>query len=328
MADKFRFNGNWELVAHDLGVDVASILRLAGQPEDLFKREIAWVDAAGWFRMWDALEQVMGDERGALVVGTSVRPEGFDPPLFAAVCSKDMNQASRRLSQYKALIGPMKLGVEVGDDETALMPQAAHVPELPRFLGFAELVFLTNLARMSTRHELVPSQVCTPVAWSDEVMREYEDWFGCPIERGPWRLAFGAEDAARPFLTANEQMFEFFEPELKRRLSEVEVEASVRERVEAALRELLPSGRSAIDEVARALGMSRRSLQRSLKSEGASFREVLSGTREELARFYLRQPDIASAEISFLLGYDDPSSFFRAFRAWTGTTPEKVRAAG
>jgi AraC-like DNA-binding protein len=328
MADRFRLNGNWKLVAHDLGVDTASLLRLAGQPEDLFRREAAWVDAQGWFAMWDALEQVMGDESAALMVGTAVRPEGFDPSLFAAVCSQDMNQASRRLSQYKALIGPMKLSVQEDEAETSLALGSAHVARLPRFLGFTELVFLTNLARMSTRHRIAPRAVRAPVAWGDEAMAEYAAWFGCPIEQGPWALVFGAEDAARPFLTANAAMFEFFEPELRRRLSEVEVEASTRERVEAALRELLPSGRSSIGDVARALGMSRRSLQRSLRGEGVSFREVLSGTREELARFYLRTPDLASAEISFLLGYDDPSSFFRAFRSWTGSTPEQVRAAG
>ncbi len=74
------------------------------------------------------------------------------------------------------------------------------------------------------------------------------------------------------------------------------------------------------------MGMSRRSLQRSLREEETSFRKILSDTRERLARHYLSHSDMAAAEISFLLGYDDPNSFFRAFRSWTGTTPESLRA--
>ncbi|MEL6525713.1 MAG: AraC family transcriptional regulator, partial [Chloroflexota bacterium] len=47
--------------------------------------------------------------------------------------------------------------------------------------------------------------------------------------------------------------------------------------------------------------------------------------REELARSYLTTSDYTSGQIAFLLGYEDPNSFFRAFRSWTGQTPEVVR---
>jgi AraC-like DNA-binding protein len=67
-------------------------------------------------------------------------------------------------------------------------------------------------------------------------------------------------------------------------------------------------------------------LQRRLNEAGESFQSILSATREALARHYLKRPELSATEISFLLGYDDPSSFFRAFTAWTGTTPEQLRA--
>lgn len=80
-----------------------------------------------------------------------------------------------------------------------------------------------------------------------------------------------------------------------------------------------------MDAVARRLGMSRRSLQRHLEREGQSYKSLLQATRQALARHYLVKTDLPTAEISFLLGFDEPNSFFRAFRGWTGQTPDSMR---
>jgi AraC-like DNA-binding protein len=99
------------------------------------------------------------------------------------------------------------------------------------------------------------------------------------------------------------------------------------ERVCGALLELLPSGSPLIEAVSKKLHVSTRTLQRRLNAEGGRFQAVLSKTREDLARHYLRSSQMSRAEISFLLGSEDPNSFFRAFHSWTGETPEQARAA-
>ena len=53
---------------------------------------------------------------------------------------------------------------------------------------------------------------------------------------------------------------------------------------------------------------------------------VLADTRESLARHYLRAGDVRTSEIAYLLGYEDTNSFYRAFKTWTGSTPEVIRA--
>ncbi|MET7402754.1 SDR family NAD(P)-dependent oxidoreductase [Dactylosporangium sp. NPDC005572] len=77
--------------------------------------------------------------------------------------------------------------------------------------------------------------------------------------------------------------------------------------------------------IARALATSTRTLQRRLSAERTSFQAVLGATRTALAEHYLGRADLTPDQISFLLGYDDPKSFYRAFRGWTGTTPGQVR---
>ena len=80
-----------------------------------------------------------------------------------------------------------------------------------------------------------------------------------------------------------------------------------------------------MDAVSKKLGTSTRTLQRRLQQERRSYQAVLNETREHLAKHYLKTSSISGAEISFLLGFEDPNSFFRAFHDWTGTTPEQAR---
>jgi AraC-like DNA-binding protein len=96
--------------------------------------------------------------------------------------------------------------------------------------------------------------------------------------------------------------------------------------VEELLLEFLPSGRTAMGDVARELGIGRRTLQRRLASEGTSWQELLNGTRERLARYYVESTELSPTEVGFLLGFEDSGSLFRAFQRWTGTTPEAWRA--
>ena len=140
-------------------------------------------------------------------------------------------------------------------------------------------------------------------------------------------ITFTAADALRPFLTVNEGMWRVFEPDLRRRLGELDVTATTAQRVRAVLLELLPGNAATIEKAAERLGMSKRTLQRRLEDEGANFRALVSSTRESLARHYLGNTRMSGGEIAFLLGFEDPNSFYRAFQDWTGQTPDSARHA-
>ena len=73
--------------------------------------------------------------------------------------------------------------------------------------------------------------------------------------------------------------------------------------------------------------MSDRSLQRQLEERGTSFRQLVDEVRRAEAARYLSCAQHTDAEVAFLLGYGDPNSFYRAFRAWSGTSPGEFRKA-
>jgi AraC-like DNA-binding protein len=91
--------------------------------------------------------------------------------------------------------------------------------------------------------------------------------------------------------------------------------------VRQALADALSRGAPSVRALGRRLGLSPRTLQRRLGEHRASFQRLLADVRRELADQYLGRPDLSLGEVAFLLGYQDLSSFHRAFRRWSGRTP-------
>jgi AraC-like DNA-binding protein len=102
-------------------------------------------------------------------------------------------------------------------------------------------------------------------------------------------------------------------------------ESQLRTRVENAISSLLPHGRVVVDNVARSLGMSKRTLARKLSDEGLNFTDVLQQLRRDLAVRYLDDPQLHISKIAWLLGFSEVSAFTHAFKRWTGNTPSQIR---
>lgn len=322
---RFAVDYAWEAILTNLGVAKGELLRHAGLPADLFARPKPELTIDEYFRLWRSLEVLLNDPAFALRVGTAVPAEAFSPPIFAAFCSPNLDIALQRLSRYKPLIGPLRLDLSATGQGIAARYGAIAGQGLPSALATTELVFLVNLARMATRQRIVPERI--ELAGMPAQARPLEEFFGVRLRSGAENIiVFSQADCARPFVTVNEAMFRTFEPVLGARLEELQTGTDFRDRLRACLMEALPSGRAAMAEVADRLAVSPRTLQRRLAEAGSSFQEELGRLRAELAQHYLANSDYSSAEISFLLGYEDPNSFIRAFHGWTGRTPQAMRA--
>ena len=321
----FPLENGWALMLHDLGVDARAVTRRADLPDDLFSRDNATLPTPEYFRLWRAVEVELGDPHLPIRIAETVTTEGFHPVIFAAMCSSNLAVAARRVSQYKRLIAPMELHVHEDDEGLSIEYEwLDRSVEPPISLAVFELLFLVHLGRMATREHIYPTQVTTPFPPTDQ--GPYERFLGARIERDERHaVCFSAADARRPFLTANETMWKGFEPSLRQRLTELNASATVAERVRSALLDALPGGESSMEQIAGRLGVSKRTLQRRLRGEDTSFQTVLNQTREDLARHYLAKTSLSGGEISYLLGFSDPNSFFRAFHTWTGQTTEQVR---
>lgn len=98
-------------------------------------------------------------------------------------------------------------------------------------------------------------------------------------------------------------------------------------RVRELVEMLLPLGRCSVDQVAKNLGMDRRTLQRHLASEGESFSGLLHSTRAGLAERHLSNDRFSLTEVSEVLGFTAPSAFSRWFGQQFGMSPTEWRRA-
>ena len=307
-----------------MGFSTEELLKKAMLPEDLFARQTPSLTAEEYFRFMEAIDALSPDEQMPIRLAASDGIEVFSPPVFAAYCSRNALICLKRLAQYKPLIGALLYQVE--ETETAVSVEILsdkETPELPEILVGIEFVFIIGLIRKATKEHIMPLSVTAKQPMNNYA---YADFIEKPIIVGDKnKIVFSKEDSLIPFISRNESMWEFFEPELRRRLSSMKTDDSYSARVRSALTELLPGGECTVNDVAKKLGYSRRSLQRKLQEEDTNFQKQLNHTRELLAKTYLESTDMTAEDIAFLLGYQETGSFTRAFSVWTGQTISEYR---
>jgi AraC-like DNA-binding protein len=154
-------------------------------------------------------------------------------------------------------------------------------------------------------------------------LKVLERYFGCPVICGKARnaLVFRAGDAACPFVTRNAELLEMLAPQFEEELKLHRESDSFVELVRGAVQQRLTGRRPNIDDIARDLHMSSRTLQRHLQEAGSSYQRVLDVARHQMARYYLGNSVLELNEAAYLLGYEDANSFVRAFRGWEGVPP-------
>ena len=322
-ADTYALDATWRLALKDLGISSANVLRRARLPEDLLTQPNIRLGTADFYRFWDSLCVEANDPFFPLRLCQAVR-ESFSPPLFAALCSPNFLVAIQRIAQYKKLVAAMRLLIQEDEESVILNLIWPKADRPPMTFVVVELLFFVMLARIGTRETIKPLCVTTDEVPSDQTA--YADFLGVPIQYGSsHQIIFRKTDALRPFLTTDDSLWAAFEPTLRTRLAELNASVSIQQRVRAVLLEALPSGLVAMEGVAGKLAMSKRTLQRQLEAEKTSYTQLLQQTREALAHHYLKKTPLPVAEIAFLLGFEEPNSFYRAFRQWTGQSPDKVR---
>ena len=157
---------------------------------------------------------------------------------------------------------------------------------------------------------------------------EFERFFGCPVEYGAAsdQWSFSNETLAVPLITGDPYLLETLQPFCDQAARERNTAVgTLRSSVENELQKLLPHGKANRQTVARALGMSERTLSRRLADEGTTYEELVDQLRRSLAFQYIKAPSISVSQIAWLLGYEGSTSFNHAFVRWTGSSPSVVR---
>jgi AraC-like DNA-binding protein len=188
---------------------------------------------------------------------------------------------------------------------------------------------VVRLCRQLTNSRLAPRQLMVR-HFRDSTPAEYKSFLASDVafRADADEIVFPKHFASLPIVGAdtylNKLLRQYADEALARQPQQ---RNSTRADVERVIPQLLPHGKAKTSEIARQLGVSRRTLSRSLSAEGVTFATILEELRAALARRYLRDRELPISEIAWLLGYREIGSFTHAFKRWTGTSPSQFRSS-
>jgi AraC-like DNA-binding protein len=248
---------------------------------------------------------------------------------YVASSSENLGEALQRGARYSSIANE---GVSLGYTDNKEVSMEIRYVGVSRHLDRHQIEFiaaiLVRMCRQLSGLQIVPSHVQF-VHSRTNPNSELFDLFGGNVEFGATidQVAFPASVKAVPLVDAdpylNRLLTSYCEAALADRGA---YRGSFRSSVENTIIPLLPHGKAQAEEIARRLGVSRRTFARRLADEGATFSEVLENMRFELAKRHLADRDLSVSEIAWLLGYHEISAFTHAFKRWTGSTPRDARS--
>jgi AraC-like DNA-binding protein len=326
-ADRFRVPKVVWVWLERQGLTPMAVLRQSRLPLALHDGDRTSVSTAQFFALWRGVAELRPQPDLGLRFARELEIGQLPPSTLASFHARDYRDALGRLARFKQLCTPEELHLHEARGACSVAIAWTHATEpTPPLLVDATLALILEIGRRGTRTELRPLRV--ELARPRGARRVHEAFFGCAVRFGAARdmLVLRASDLARPFATHNQELLEMLQPSLLQAVSGPQRNGAVREQVKWTLKRLLADSRADIHAVARELGVSSRTLQRQIAEEGATFRQLRVEARQELARTYLRQESIEINRLAHLIGYEDPNSFYRAFRSWEGTTPGRWRS--
>lgn len=298
-----------------IGADLATLLQRAGVPNKLWQEEIS-LTTLEYYRLLQEFDHVMSEEN-IRTLSQMTHIQMFVPAFFAALSSPYGLEALERFARFKKIVGPIEVDIVEAETTVAVTYKFAHAHmDLPKFSVLNEQLLVLNLLRTGSGEQIIPLVVESPFDYDEKTLAE----FGLPLQKGEGnRIIFDKADLQRPFLTQNNIMWQYLEPELNQHLAKQKREQTFAGYVQKELYSAIPSGFFSVEEIAHRLGVSVRTLQRNLSAENTNFKQELQAVQKTMAFSYLKM-SLPVEEISSLIGYSEVTAFSRAFKKWTGMT--------
>jgi AraC-like DNA-binding protein len=326
MNKHFRVSGSTFLKLEELGVRASAVLRRAGLPQGFIDQPRVLLNTEELFALWRAIGEVSANPAIGLLLGTETRTERFHPIGLAALSTENFGSAIDQMARYKQLTCPEEILQERDDEQWSIQFRWLLADEIePPVLNECCFAWVLSIARHGTGMRLSPLRV--EFVQPRAQVKTMERHFACPVVCGAARnaIVFRAADAQRPFVTRNAELLGMLAPQFEEELKQETSDDNFVERVRIAIQQKLTGRRPNVEDIADALHISSRTLQRRLQDQGSSFQRVLEEARHQLARHYLNNSVLELNEAAYLLGYEDGNSFVRAFRNWEGVPPSRWR---
>lgn len=313
--------------AIEMGHGPTDLLRMAGLPEHLLDDPRARVSVDEYARLWRQIAVVLDDEFFAM------DPRRMRDGSFAFFCRTAMMQPTVGEGvalglEFLALIFEHKKGKLVRRDSVAEIVLVDEPKEPARaFSYFTYWLFVHGLAcwLACRRIPIIAAESrCAAPEYTDDYRVMFSE--SLLFNKKRTRIVFAADCLDLPIKRTEEELADFLALAPANILVRYRDPNSLTGRIRRLFTEVSPEQWPDLTQLAHQLHMSSSTLRRRLQEEGQSFQSIKDSLRKEWAVEWLAREDVSFEDVAEHLGFSDVSSFYKAFRKWTGTQPGHYRS--
>jgi AraC-like DNA-binding protein len=285
------------------------------------------IPIATYLQIQDEAAVFLKDPYFGLHVGEFAEAGSWSILGYMMMNCKNVGEAFEKSLRYTRIIGNLievKMERQPGKSKLIFFT-APYAPEMSRHCFDTSFSTTICMMRNFTGMDVRPLDVSFIYAEPDSRV-EYDRIFQCPIRFSQKENSFTVDASIfdTPILMANPRLLEHFEKYAQDFLSGIERRNEYTRAVTRIIIAQLDDEVLSIEKVAREMSIGVRTLQKRLEEEGVVFSDLLREIRYSLAKKYLRE-NYSVEQITYLLGFSEPSAFRRAFKKWSGVTPREYR---
>ncbi len=310
-----------------LNVDADPFLRSLGLDPALLKSPDGYIPVETYLLIQDEAARYTNDPSFGLHMGKFAEPGSWSILGYLMMNCKTLGEAVEKSARYSRIIGnQIEARGELHFNKAKVIYfTPPHAPQMSHHCYESAIASSWRMMRLVSGQPICPLEV-TFSHPAPASTAEYVEFFGCPVyfSRPDNSFTLDIRLGAIRVPMANPALLAYFENYARDFLAEMERKDAVTQEVTRIILARLDDEKLSIDNVAKQMAVSVRTLQKRLEGEGVVFSELLRDVRQRLAMKYLRE-NYSVEQITYMLGFSEPSVFRKAFKKWSGVTPKEYR---
>jgi AraC-like DNA-binding protein len=310
-------------------IDIDDFMSSVGLEFSILSNPDHRIPVESYARIEETAAKVLKDPCFGLHMGQFTETGNWSILGYMMMNCRTVLDAFVMFERYSSVVGNLIKGQISVEKDTVMikLTEPIDAPKISKHCYEGFFSSLIALARNLSGEQINPIEVSL-ASFRPELIEEYRQVFGREVRfgQGGNYMLLDIRAANTQILLPNEKLLKYFENYAKEFLEEIEAVNSYTYRAKKLILSYITSENLTVKRIAQELSVSVRTLQANLRNEGTEFNVLLQQTREQLAKKYLCT-NYSIEEITYLLGFSEPSVFRRAFKKWVGITASEYRAA-
>jgi len=268
-----------------------------------------------------------------LRVGQSVTLGSYPVLGMTLLSCNSLRQVLEQIVRYESLnhdLGVSKLTFGSVESRFTWTPNAFHLTDQKDSLSFHLVMSVFAGIKIFSPwliNRVIPVEHVSFMAAAPKNIALYKDFFNAELQfnQPENSITVKSDVLTWPVLNGDSASFNALTSHAENLLLTRDDQQDIIWQLKSILPDALRGQAFRIDDVARQLNMSARTLQRKLKESGQGYQSLLDEVRKCLSELYLVEGKLSMNEIAFLVGYQEQSSFNHAFKIWNGVSPTVYR---